>query len=46
MTLFRETTSNSSRMEDAPENDSWSHRFEHYGPKLLLCVSGGVNVLG
>jgi RNA polymerase sigma-70 factor (ECF subfamily) len=25
-------------MEDMPEHDTWSHWFQEYGPKLLLCA--------
>jgi RNA polymerase sigma-70 factor (ECF subfamily) len=38
MTLLPKTPSNLQRMDDAPKNDSWSHWFQHYGPKLLLCA--------
>jgi RNA polymerase sigma-70 factor (ECF subfamily) len=38
MTLFRQTPAHSTRMEEVPEHDSWSHWFQEYGPKLLLCA--------
>lgn len=38
MTLCRETTPNSERMEDTPQHDSWKTWFQLYGPKLLLCA--------
>jgi RNA polymerase sigma-70 factor, ECF subfamily len=38
MTLFRQTTPHSERMEDAPDDDSWQTWFQLHGPKLLLCA--------
>jgi RNA polymerase sigma-70 factor (ECF subfamily) len=38
MALFRQTPTNSDRMEDAPAHDSWTTWFQLYGPKLLLCA--------
>jgi RNA polymerase sigma-70 factor, ECF subfamily len=38
MTLFRDNNTNSSRMEDAFNHDSWKDWFQLYGPKLLLCA--------
>jgi RNA polymerase sigma-70 factor (ECF subfamily) len=38
MTLLRQITPNSERMEDVPEHDSWKQWFQLYGPKLLVCA--------
>jgi RNA polymerase sigma-70 factor (ECF subfamily) len=38
MTLLRQTPSNSDRMEDLPNHDSWKNWFQLYGPRLLLCA--------
>ena len=38
MTLFRQTPTNSDRMEDLPNHDSWKNWFQLYGPRLLLCA--------
>lgn len=38
MTLFRQTSPNSHRMEEPPDHDSWKNWFQLYGPKLLLCA--------
>src|SRR5436190_14669944 len=38
MALFRQTPTNSERMEDARNHDSWKDWFQLYGPKLLLCA--------
>ncbi len=38
MTLFRQTTQNSERMEDTHSDDAWKTWFHQYGPKLLLCA--------
>ena len=38
MTLFRQTTPDSERMEDALNDDSWKTWFQLHGPKLLLCA--------
>jgi RNA polymerase sigma-70 factor (ECF subfamily) len=38
MTLLRQNNTNSSRMEDTLDHDSWKDWFQLYGPKLLLCA--------
>ena len=38
MTLSGQITTNSDRMEDAPNDETWKTWFQLYGPKLLLCA--------
>src|SRR3954449_7719919 len=38
MALFWQTLTDSERMEDARDHDSWKNWFQLYGPKLLLCA--------
>lgn len=38
MTLLRQTTPDSKRMEDDLNDDTWQTWFQLYGPKLLLCA--------
>lgn len=38
MTLFRQTSLRSARMEEVPEHESWKEWFQRHGPKLLLCA--------
>jgi len=37
MTLFRKAP-RTERMEDIPDDESWTDWFQRYGPKLLLCA--------
>src|SRR4051812_8134643 len=38
MALFRQTPTNSNRMEEPRNHDSWQNWFQLHGPKLLLCA--------
>lgn len=38
MTLSRQTSTRTDRMEDHPNHDTWKSWFQLYGPKLLLCA--------